>query len=100
MPTENTTIPDKIRIRTTGILIVRAVCLSGEIGNELSAVDYTLEPETKFNLTLIQNPLIDYGHAMEMYQAMQKQRDAFFSRFKTEVEPPDCSYRHLLSLWG
>jgi hypothetical protein len=100
MPTENTTFPDKIRIETVNKLVVRAVVMSSDAENGLSAIDFALEEETSYRLTLIQNPLIDYGHAMAMYSKLQKQRAGYFARFQTDVEPPDCSYRHLLSIWG
>ncbi len=81
-------------------LRVRAVVMSTDSETGLGTIDFDLKAEDgPYTLTLIKNPLIDYPSTMEACQRLTEQRAVFMQAHGTAIEPPDCSWQHIMSIW-
>ena len=96
----NTYAPPHITVNLENDLRIRAVIRSIETESGLASIDYTLKAaDGPYELTLIQNPLTDYNRAMEICQKMTDERAAFMQEHGQQMEPPDCSWQHILGIW-
>lgn len=96
----NTYAPSNITVDLSNDLRIRAVIRPMDSESGLLSVDYTLKAaDGPYSLTLIKNPLTDYNRAMEFCQKMTDERAAFMEVHGQQMEPPDCSWQHILGIW-
>lgn len=98
-----TTPPDiKVHVKSEHGLLIRAIVLSDKEQGDPEARNFLLEErDAPYDLTLIQNPLVDYDRIMGEVQRLIDRRHAFLTEHQdAEHEPPDCSLQQIRGLWS
>ncbi len=98
---DNTFAKSKHTVHLENDLRVRAIVMSHDSETGFSSVDYTLKADNgPYDISLIQNPLIDYNQAMAEIERMTNERKAFKAVYGQQMEPSDCSWRHIMAIWS